>query len=109
MIEIDYTFEIETDPESKTFLWWASCHVGGTLAVAGGATPWLALAACIANIPRTVEWCRSMDAALERAKAGTYKCPGCGDLRPPLSAAECYFFFCDACRDDVPPQETGIA
>lgn len=107
MIEIDYTFSIETDPEAE-FLWWAQCPVGGTLAIAGGTTPWLALAACIADIPRTVDWCRSIDEALVRARAGTFKCPGCGVQRPRLSDQESWAFYCDACRGDV-PRETGTA
>jgi hypothetical protein len=108
MIEIDYTFSIETDPESTSHLWWATCSVGGTLAVAGGATPWLALAACIADIPRTIEWCRDVDAALERAKAGTFMCPGCGALRPRLDAQEVWAFYCDPCRGET-PRNAGTA
>ena len=108
MIEIDYAFAIETDPGSETFLWWASCSVGGTLAIGGGNTPWLALAACIADVPRTVEWCRWMDAALARAKAGTFTCPGCEAQRPRLAAQESWAFYCGACRGEA-PQETGAA
>jgi hypothetical protein len=97
MIEIDYTFKVETAREDAV-PWWVSCPVGGTLAVGSGHTVWEALAACITDIPRTIEFCRGLDRALGRAEAGTFTCPRCGALRPPLN--DFWAFYCDVCRGE---------
>ena len=94
---------IEFDIEWNESAWWAACPVKGTLAIGSGQTVWDAIAAAIADIPRTEEWCRRMDAAVAKAKAGTFRCPGCQALRPAMTPETLpWAFYCDACRGELP-------
>lgn len=41
-------------------------------------------------------------AALESARAGTFRCPGCRKLRPKLTDEDTVFFlFCATCRGET--------
>lgn len=82
----DWKFELEYDPESREEgPWWAFLPVCGSGAVGHGKTPWMAIAACMKDIGRVIDWCRSMSKLFEKLQAGDLSCPQCGTALKPLS------------------------
>lgn len=92
---IEYTIEWEGGH------WAASARVDGGLATGIGASPWEAIGACALDIPLERERHEHWLQALERARAGRFRCPGCGHKRPPLTdATPVWFPFCERCRGE---------
>jgi len=96
-------FEIEFNPEAE-LPWWAATTVwrgdARTSAIGAGDNVWEAIASCVADIPRTLQYLEKSGKHLALAKAGKARCPGCGTLRPPFTPGISWAFFCDACRGD---------
>ncbi len=91
-------FEIETDPSAEKY-WWACLHFRGTCAIGSGDTPWKAIAHCLTvGVPQAIEFSKNMNAFMDKARAGTAQCPGCGAVRPKLENQTMWAFYCLACR-----------
>lgn len=96
-------FQFETDPDTEPDRpWWFICELDeGGYAIGGGATPWDAFAACLADFPRARTFNKLCDDMLRDAKAGIYRCPGCDVLRPQMTdETSIWAPFCDSCRGD---------
>jgi hypothetical protein len=100
---------IEISIEWNDDAWWAAWPVKGTLSIGSGPTPWSAIAAAISGIPQTEDWAQHLEAAIERAKAGTFRCPGCGVLRPAVTPKTLpWAFHCGNCRGEPEGEQSAL-
>lgn len=92
--------EFEFEFEDGTWYALARLDVGGC-AGASGSTALAAIVACTEDIPAARERHKASAAHIERARMGTARCPGCGELRPKMTpeALKCGWFpYCEECR-----------
>lgn len=90
--------EVEYVPNGDCAGWW--CHVDpdGVGAIAGGLTPWLAIASALGAIPEAEARNARMTAYLDDLLSGNIACRDCGKpIAPPPPGGMCSLTQCEAC------------
>lgn len=94
MTLFDFVFDIEAGEDGR---WWAMLDLSGSLAIGGGATPWLALAACLDDVAGTLRRRDLLGRIIGKLEAGALPCRTCGrPIEPPDAEHPCASF--NACR-----------